>query len=157
MARVEERIHIQRPVTDVWAELVAWEDQPRWMHDAREVEVTSEHRTGLGVTIRVPTDIAFGLVVIDTMETTEWEEERRIAVRHTGRVIRGHGAFELRPTRTGGGGEGTMFTWWEEVGAPFGRLGDLLAQRLVMPWVGRIFRRSLRQLKALVEETAPAV
>ncbi len=156
MARVEERTHIHRPVAAVWDLLADWESQPEWMQDARSVTVTSPHREGVGVTIRVPTDIAFGVVVTDTMEVTGWAPQQRIAVRHTGKVIRGHGAFELHPTRLPDGREGTLFTWWEEVDAPFGRLGDRAAQLLVMPWVSRVFRRSLRALREVAEARIPA-
>lgn len=155
MARVEERVHIHRPVSHVWSVLTDWEAQPEWMNDAREVTVTSDHRTGVGVTVAVPTDIALGIVVMDEMEVTEWVEQSKIAVRHTGRIIKGSGAFEVRPTRLPDGTEGTLFTWWEEVTAPLGRVGDLVAQYVAMPYVGFIFRRSLRALKR-VAEAAPA-
>lgn len=151
MARVEERAHIHRPVAEVWSILIDWEGQPDWMRDARAVTVTSPARAGVGVTIRVPTDIALGIVVTDEMEVTSWEPHRRIAVRHTGRVIKGHGAFELQPTHLPDGGEGTLFTWWEQVDAPLGRLGDLVTQYIAMPYVAYVFRRSLRALKLLAE------
>jgi carbon monoxide dehydrogenase subunit G len=165
MASVVERVHIHRPVADVWALLTDWESQPAWMQDARSVAVTSPQRTGVGVTLHVPTDIALGLVVTDTMEVTGWQEPAadgpargvgRIEVRHTGKVIRGHGAFEVQPTRRPDGEEGTLFTWWEQVDAPLGRFGELVAQRIAMPYVGMVFRRSLRALKA-VAESRPAV
>jgi carbon monoxide dehydrogenase subunit G len=161
MARVEERVHIHRPVAHVWAVLTDWEAQPDWMQDARSVTVTSAARTGVGVTLVVPTDIALGVVVTDEMEVTGWDEpgadgRGRIAVRHTGRVIRGHGAFEVAPTLLPDGGQGTLFTWWEEVDAPLGRLGEAVAQYVAMPVVGVVFRRSLRALKQ-VAEAGPAV
>lgn len=154
-------MHIHRPVADVWAVLTDWESQPEWMQDARSVTVTSPHRTGVGVTIAVPTDIALGIVVQDEMEVTGWQEPGEdgvgsIAVRHTGRVIKGHGAFEVAPTRMPGGAEGTIFTWWEEVDAPLGRLGDTVAQYVAMPYVAFIFRRSLRALKRYAEQRVPA-
>jgi carbon monoxide dehydrogenase subunit G len=151
MARVEERVHIHRSVAHVWSVLTDWEAQPEWMHDARSVAVTSPHRTGVGVTIDVPTDIALGLVVMDRMEVTGWVEHETIAVRHTGRFIKGSGAFEVQATHLPDGGEGTLFTWWEEVDAPLGRLGEAVAQYLAMPYVAFIFRRSLRGLKRVAE------
>jgi carbon monoxide dehydrogenase subunit G len=157
MASVEERVHIHRPVADVWSVVTDWESQSAWMQDAREVVVTSPHRAGVGVTVRVPTDIALGVVVTDLMEVTEWVERRRIAIRHTGRVIKGEGAFELQPTVLPGGGEGTLFTWWEHVDAPLGRLGEVVAQRIAMPYVAAVFRRSLRALKAHAEAQPAAV
>lgn len=155
MARVEERIHIHRPVSQVWELLVDWESQPDWMRDARSVTVTSPHRTGVGVTIEVPTNIALGIEVLDVMEVTDWQEHRRIGVRHTGRVIKGTGAFELEPTLLPDGTEGTIFTWTEEVDAPLGRLGDLAARATAVPVVSWVFRRSLRSLKDYAEERIP--
>ncbi len=157
MARVEERVHIHRPVSHVWSVLTDWESQPEWMHDARSVTVTSPHRTGPGVTIKVPTDIALGIVVMDEMEVTEWVEQEKIAVTHTGKIIKGSGAFEVQPTRLPDGSEGTLFTWWEEVDAPLGRLGDAVAQYVAMPYVAFIFRRSLRGLKRVAEAKPVAV
>ena len=149
-------MHIHRPVDRVWDLLVDWESQPDWMQDARSVTVTSPHRTGVGVTVSVPTNIALGIVVIDDMEVTEWVEQRRIGVRHTGRVIKGTGAFEVAPTRLPGGGEGTIFTWSEDITAPLGRLGDLVARYTAVPVVSFVFRRSLRALKRVAEERIPA-
>lgn len=154
MARVEERIHIHRPVADVWSVLTDWEGQAGWMLDARSVTVTSSNRSGVGVTLSVPTDIALGAVVQDEMEVTEWVDGRRIAVRHTGSVITGHGAFELSPTRRPGGEEGTIFTWKEAFDAPLGRLGDVVARFVAAPYTAAVFRRSLRALKRVVETTA---
>ena len=155
MARVEERVHIHRPVDRVWDLLVDWESQPEWMQDARAVTVTSPHRSGVGVTIDVPTTIALGLEVLDRMEVTEWVEGRKIVVRHTGRVIRGSGAFQLSPTRMHDGAQGTIFTWWEDIDAPLGRLGDAVARYTAVPIVSFVFRRSLRALKRVAEERIP--
>ena len=154
MARVEERVHIHRPVGQVWKVLTDWESQPVWMQDARSVTVTSAHREGVGVTIEVPTDIALGIVVPDAMRVVEWTHERSIGVTHTGPLIKGTGAFEVEPTRGVDGSEGTLFTWWEEIDAPLGRLGELGARYLAVPYVSFIFRRSLRALKRVCESEA---
>lgn len=156
MARVEERVHIHRPVAQVWDLLIDWESQPDWMQDARSVTVTSPNRTGVGVTIDVPTNIPLGITVLDVMEVTEWEAQRTIAVRHTGRVIKGSGAFELAPTRLPGGAEGTIFTWTEDIDAPLGVVGDTIARFTAVPVVSWVFRRSLRALKAYAEQRIPA-
>jgi uncharacterized protein YndB with AHSA1/START domain len=151
VARIEAVTHIEAPLERVWEVLTHWEDQPRWMQDARSVAVLSPHREGLDVVLRCRTDIAAGVVVIDDMITTAWQEQRLIAVRHLGKIIRGHGAFELVPTP-----EGTQFTWWEEIAAPFGPLGDRAAGILVVPLVSRVFRRSVAALKRVCEQ-APAM
>jgi carbon monoxide dehydrogenase subunit G len=148
VARIEASTHIEAPVSAVWAVLLDWEGQAAWMVDARAVEVLSDRREGPGVVLSVATDIA-GLVVTDTMETTEWEHERVIGVRHTGWLIQGVGAFELVPTAAG-----THFTWWEEVEAPLGPLGEAAATLVVAPLVRRVFRRSLANLKRVSESRA---
>ena len=147
MATVEVSVHIEEPAERVWSVLADWEGQPRWMQDARSVEVVGEQRTGSGVRLRVATDIAAGIVVSDEMVTTEWEPHRVIGVRHTGWLIRGVGAFELEPTP-----HGTLFTWWEEIDPPLGPLGDVATSIAVVPFVRRVFRRSLAALKQLCEQ-----
>lgn len=145
MARIEAITHIEAPPKRVWDVLVDWEGQTSWMRDALEVEVLSDHREGPGVVVRCRTNIA-GAAVDDHMETTEWVEHEIIGVRHTGRVIRGIGAFELEPTA-----HGTKFTWWEEIDTPGGDLGDALVGVLVVPWIRRVFRTSLAGLKRVCE------
>lgn len=140
----------------MWDLLTDWESQPDWMQDARSVTVTSPNRTGVGVTIDVPTHIAAGLTVLDVMEVTEWVEQRKIGVRHTGRVIKGSGAFELTPTRLPDGAEGTLFTWTEDIDAPLGRVGDTVARYTAVPVVAFVFRRSLHALKQVAEARIPA-
>lgn len=156
MARIEERVRIEAPVPRVWAVLTDWEGQARWMGDARSVTVLTPRREGLGVVIRAETDL-FGLVVSDDMEVTEWgapsEDDAQgavIGIRHLGRLIRGVGAFELQALPDGA----TRFTWWEEVEAPFGELGDTVAAAVIVPWVSRVFRGSLAALKRVCEEGA---
>lgn len=149
MARIEERTHIEAPVERVWDVLVDWEGQSRWMVDARSVTVLTPQREGTDVVLRCRTDIAAGIVVTDDMAVTEWVPRERIGVRHLGRVIRGVGAFELRPTA-----DGTLFTWWEEVDAPLGLLGEAAATVVVVPLVSRTFRRSLAALKRVCEDVS---
>ena len=146
MARIEVDIHIDAAPDEVWRLLADWEAQPRWMADARSVTVLSPQRTGTGTVVRCMTDIVGGLVVTDDMIVTEWDPPRTLAIRHLGRLIRGVGAFELEPAA-----EGTRFTWWEEVGAPFGALGEVATSLVVAPLVRRIFRRSLADLQRLAE------
>lgn len=151
MARIEAATHIEAPPSRVWEVLLDWEGQPRWMRDARSVEVVSAHRTGPDVVVRCRTDIALGIVVTDEMVTTEWKDERLVGVRHTGWPIRGVGAFEMEPTR-----HGTHFTWWEEVSAPLWGLGEAVTTLLVVPPVQRLFRSSLAALKHVCETEPPA-
>jgi carbon monoxide dehydrogenase subunit G len=146
MARIEASTHIEADPARVWEVLTDWESQPRWMADARVVTVRSDHRRGPGVVLRCMTNVAVGVVVADDMVITEWEEGRLVGVRHTGRLIRGVGAFELHPTAWG-----TRFLWWEEVDPPFGGLGEMLTTLAVAPAVARLFRSSLAALKRVCE------
>ncbi len=130
----------------VWAVLTDWERQPEWMLDAKAVEVLTPERTGVGVTIRCPTNL-MGATVQDIMRVTEWEPQRRLAVVHLGRIITGGGAFELDDDGPGR----TRITWWEEIDPPLGALGEWGASTLVEPVIRRIFARSLRNLARLAE------
>jgi hypothetical protein len=131
----------------VWEVLTRWEEQPRWMLDAKEVHVTSAHREGVGVELRCPTNL-LGFTVQDTMVVTGWDEATYLEVTHTGRIITGTGAFELTDLSDGG----TRIGWWEEVDPPLGAVGELGAQLFVLPIIRRIFRRSLRNLARRAEE-----
>jgi len=139
------------PRAVVWDVLTRWEEQPRWMLDAKEVHVTSAHRTGEGVELRCPTNL-LGLTVQDLMRVTGWDEGRYLEVTHLGRIITGTGAFELSDLPGGG----TRIGWWEEVDPPLGAVGELGARLLVLPVVRRIFRRSLRDLALRAEAEAAA-
>lgn len=144
--RVSVDTHVEAPTERVWAVLVDWEAQPRWMVDARAVEVVGQRREGLGTRLRCPTDLAFGVVVTDQLEVVEWTPPHMLGVRHTGAVIRGVAAFELRATH-----HGTHLRWWEEIDPPLGPLG-WLGGLAAAPLVRRVFRRSLANLKRLAED-----
>lgn len=157
MARIEVTTHIEADPERVWEVLVDWEGQSRWMRDAHSVTVLSPHREGVDVVLSCRTDIIGGLrgarrpggsllLVDDEMVITEWDRPRVIGIRHLGRVIRGVGAFELSPTP-----HGTHFTWWEEIDAPLGPVGEAVATVAVVPVVRRVFRSSLAGLKRVCE------
>lgn len=146
--RVEVSRYIFAPPATVWDVLTDWERQAEWMVDARAVEVVGDRRTGEGVRVRVPTRIV-GVTVPDELEVTGWRERERLGVRHTGRVIRGHAAFDLVATPVG-----TRVTWWEEIDPPLGAVGDVAGSLLVGPLVQRVFARSLANLKRLCEREA---
>lgn len=145
MARIEAVTHVEAPVATVWDRLVDWERQSDWMVDARSVSVRGESREGVGVELRCRTNI-LGFVVTDDLSVTEWTEPTVLGVRHEGLLLRGVGAFELSKTPYG-----TRLEWWEEADAPGGAVGDAVAGLLVVPWVNRVFRRSLARLKRICE------
>jgi hypothetical protein len=146
--RLEISRHADAPPAAVWRLLTQWERQPEWMVDAKAVHVLTPDREGVGVTIRCPTNL-LGITVQDVMRVTGWREQEYLEVTHLGRVITGHGAFELAPA-----GDGTAITWWEEVDPPLGRLGAWGAETLVLPILRRVFGRSLSRLASLAEAEA---
>lgn len=145
MARIEATTHVEAPPQRVWDVLVDWGRQAEWMVDVRSLAVVSEERDGLGVTVRCRTNI-LGLTVNDELEVTEWEPPTTLGMRHLGPVIQGAGAFELTETPYG-----TRLVWWEEAHAPLGSVGDTVTGVVIVPWVNRVFRRSLARLKRLCE------
>lgn len=144
--RVSVDTHIEVAPERVWAVLVDWESQPRWMIDARAVRVESDRREGAGTRLRCPTVLAPGVVVADHLEVVEWDPPRTLGVRHAGPLIRGVGAFELRAT-----GHGTHLVWWEEIDPALGLVGAL-GGVLAEPALRRRFRRSLAGLKRVAEQ-----
>lgn len=149
--RLDVQMDIAAPRPLVWDVLVRWEDQARWMRDAKSVEVVSAHREGTGVVIHVPTNL-LGVTVLDVMEVTDWVEHERLEVEHTGRVVIGTGAFELadHPDTDAM----TRLTWWEQVDPPLGRLGEWGANTFVAPFTRWLFGTSLRNLAMLCESEA---
>lgn len=147
--RLEVEAVSAAPRALVWRVLTDWERQPEWMVDALAVEVVSPQREGVGVTVRCPTDLV-GVTVEDVMRVIRWEEARRLDVVHLGRVIVGTGGFELHD----GPGETTRIVWWEEIDPPLGALGRWGASRVVLPYLRRVFQRSLTQLAGRCEQEA---
>jgi len=134
-------IDVAAPAAKAWAALADWESQGTWMIATRVRGTASavgerlEAWTGLG-------PIGF----LDTMTITAWEPPHRCVVRHTGRVVRGTGGFEV----TAIGPERCRVTWWERVGLPFGAVGR--AGWLVAgPLTRAFFASSLRRFKRTLE------
>jgi carbon monoxide dehydrogenase subunit G len=149
--RLEITRHVAAPRQVLWDVLTDWERQPDWMLDAKAVHVLTPQRSGEGVTLRCPTNL-MGVTVQDIMRVTGWEEPSYLEVTHLGKIITGHGAFELAED----GPRATVLTWWEEVDPPLGALGEWGASTLVLPILRRIFGRSLRNLAELAEQEAGA-
>ena len=147
--RLEVTVDAAAPRQVVWDVLTTWERQPEWMLDALDVEVLTPARTGVGVTIRCPTNL-LGVTVEDVMRVTAYEEPSCLAVEHLGRIITGYGAFELTELDVAH----TRIDWWEEVDPPLGAFGEWGASTFVLPILRHIFGRSLRGLAVLAETEA---
>ena len=148
MTAIYVSIVIDAPVDDVWAVVEPIERHVDWMADAVAIHFDGEQTRGVGTRFVCDTKVG-PLRLADQMEITSWEPGREIGVRHQG-VVTGTGAFTLTAAANGG----TLFAWAESLTFPWwlaGRLGALVGGQLVLK---AIWRRNLRALKALVEQSA---
>jgi uncharacterized protein YndB with AHSA1/START domain len=123
----------------LWSLLTDWEAQAAWMADADRVEVVSAERRGIGVRLRVRTRL-FGIPAFsEPMEVVRWQPPRELAIRHGGPVA-GTGTWDLEPV-----GDGTRFTWTEEVVLRIPFVGGLAAW-CYAPILSWLIARSMRGL-----------
>jgi len=144
MPELIETLEIDAPPERVWAALTDWSRQGSWML-ATDVRPVVGPARGVGGRLVARTGVRVGgrrLGVLDTMEIIRWEPPSRVDVRHTGRVVRGDGIFEVRPS-----GPGTTFSWREALDLPLGALGRL-GWPLVRPAMRAGVRLSLRRFAA---------
>ncbi|MFI6291125.1 SRPBCC family protein [Nonomuraea sp. NPDC050790] len=82
-------VELDAPAEAVFSLITDWPRHREWMFltDARKVgQDRIEAYTGIR---------PFGF--LDTMTITEWEPPHRVRVAHTGTIVRGEGAFRVRP------------------------------------------------------------
>ena len=151
---ITARITLAEPPARVWQVALDWSRQHEWIWATR---VSGGAAAGAAVAARTGLGPA-GFT--DTMEITEWDPPRRCTVRHTGKVIRGTGIFEVVPVSGGAGngggngpgngpGNGAEFRWTERMPVPAPLAGPV-GERLLIP-IGRWFlQTSLRRLARLV-------
>jgi carbon monoxide dehydrogenase subunit G len=140
---VTARIRVPVPPDRAWRAVVDWPGQGRWM-------LATRVRGGHGLGAQVVARTGFGPVgFTDTMVITQWEPPHRCVVRHTGRVIRGAGVFEVVPA-----GAGSEFRWTEQLELPLAA-ASRWGWRLARPLAQRGMDLSLRRFARLV--TAGAV
>jgi carbon monoxide dehydrogenase subunit G len=140
MAELVVRQEVGAPVQRVWDVLTDWEVHDRWMLLTR---AEGGHAVGAQLSART----ALGPVgFTDTMVITLWDPPRRAVVRHTGRVVRGSGSFEVEPVGPGR----ARVVWSEWVDLPLGLLGRL-GWPVVRPLLRAGVQLSLRRLARYVE------
>ena len=148
MPELVEQVDVDAPPEQVWAALVDWDRQGEWML-LTDVRAGAQDGQGVGGELAARTGVPVlgrRLGVLDTMLITSWQPPWRVDVRHTGRVVRGTGTFEVRP-RTGGG---STFVWTEGLDLPLGVLGRL-GWPLVRPAFAAGVRLSLRRFARYAE------
>ncbi len=154
--RLEVSRRVSAPVPAVWAELVDWEGQGRWI-PFTTVAVTGGNRRGLGVRVAALSGFWLGRLpvgLLDRFVVTGWIEpdghrSAALEVLHLGPYFTGPGVFELEPD-----GAGTVVHCVELFDLPLGRLSEPLA-RLALPVMRAGFDTSLRKLADLAEGSAP--
>ena len=144
MPKVQVSVQIEAPPKVVWKAIEDIGTHVEWMRDAVAIRFTSPQRTGVGTTFDCDTRLG-PIRLTDRMTITEWSPGRAMGVDHVG-LVRGTGALTLRRSWRGrtrfGWEEQLIFPWW--LGGP---LGALVAK----PVLTAIWRRSLRDLKAMIE------
>ncbi len=134
---------VAAPAQRTWDVLTDWDVHDRWMLFTR-----AEGGRTQGATLSAFTGIG-RVGFTDTMTITVWEPPRRAVVRHTGKVVRGSGAFEVDPLAP----DRSRVVWSEWVDLPLGVLGRL-GWRLVRPLLRAGVQVSLRRLARYVESGA---
>ncbi|GAA3943439.1 SRPBCC family protein [Actinomadura viridis] len=127
----------QAPAEQVFAVLTDWPRHDEWMPFTKA-------RGGHGVGAELEGWTGVGpLGFTDTMVITDWRPGRRVAVRHTGRLVRGEAFFEVTPLPGGG----SRIRWAECLDlplGPLGRAGWLAAGPVIGAFMGLGLRRLAR-------------
>jgi hypothetical protein len=136
-------VDVDAPAEATWAAAVDWARQGDWMLGTR---VTPTIGQGDRVGDQLEAFSGIGrLGFLDTMTITLWQPPRACHVLHTGRVVRGTGAFEVEPR-----GEGrSRFHWREDLDLPLGVLGRI-GWVLVRPFFAYGVQLSLKRFARTV-------
>jgi uncharacterized protein YndB with AHSA1/START domain len=134
---------VDAPIERVWAILSDIERQPEWMHDLKEVRLTTPLPVGVG-TRGVGRVQVFGVSVEDPVEVTAFEPPTHFAISHEG-LVTGRGDIRLAP---GADGTTTIVTWDETLIPP---VLPHLGRRVLAAVFEPIFQRDLERLARIVE------
>jgi hypothetical protein len=145
--RVSAQTELALHPGEAWRRLLAWEDQITWIEDAVSVRVLTSHRRGAGVIVAVRTRVLGVPLLTDRLEVTMWDPPRRLVMAHRS-LVRGVGEWLLQPI-----GDGTRFTWTEDLALPVPIIGELLLLSY-RPFMHRLMRRSLSNLERTVHAEA---
>ena len=150
--RIRVSVVIDAPPDVVWRAVEPIERHVDWMADAVSITFTSATNAGVG---NRGVGTSFDCVTrigpfrtTDRMTITQWVPSRAMGIEHRG-VVTGRGRFTLARRRHGR----TKFTWTEKLRFPWwmgGPVGALVAK----PILRAVWRRNLRRLKALVEQSS---
>jgi hypothetical protein len=137
-------VDVDAPAEVTWAAAVDWAAQGQWMLGTH---VVATHLDGVGLGGRIEAFSGIGrLGFRDPMEITLWQPPRACHVVHTGRVVRGTGAFQVEPR----GDSRSRFHWREDIDLPLGvagRVGWLVLRPLVVFGVRLSLKRFARHVR----------
>ena len=140
MAELIVTADVDAPAQAVWDVLTDWDQHDRWMLLTSATGGRAE-----GARIEAVTGVG-RLAFRDPMTIVVWDPPQRCVVRHTGRIVRGSGAFEVREL----GPRRSRIVWSEWVDLPLGLVGRL-GWVLLRPLARLGVAVSLRRLARLVE------
>lgn len=150
--RLEVQAHADAPLEAVWAELVDWEGQRRWI-PFTTVDVVGTRRTGLGSRLAALSGFRLGPVpigLLDRFVVTGWTpptagrggRHAELEVLHLGPYFTGPGVFRLD---AGDAGPGTTISCVELFELPGAPVTEAVAT-VLLPVMRAGFRHSLSQL-----------
>ena len=148
MSEIRVAIEIDATPARVWAVVEPVENHVDWMHDAVAIRFTGKQTRGVGTEFLCDTKVG-PIKLVDRMEITEWVPGEVMGVRHIG-LVTGSGRFTLEPIDLD---RRTRFVWQEELTFPWwlgGPIGAYIGGKVVLR---AIWKRNLRGLKRLVEES----
>jgi carbon monoxide dehydrogenase subunit G len=150
MAELVVSVEVLAPQAQVWAALIDWERHGDWMLFTT-VRRTAGTGDGVGTGIEGLTKLG-PLAIRDTMTFSQWEpppaNPARCVVEHTGKLVRGAGAFEVEEL----GPNRSKVVWSEWVELPLGMLGEI-GWIGVRPLAALFLKVSLRRLATVVESS----
>lgn len=137
MATIQVPILIDKPRSEVWAELSRLDRHAEWMTDAEEITFAQGPTTGIGTKMDVLTKVG-PFRLLDRIVVVEWTEGRSIGVEHQG-LVSGVGSFRLDDESSA-----TRFTWTETLSFPW-YLGGPVTALAARPILARIWRANLQR------------
>lgn len=133
---------IKTPLKTVWNEVSKLENHANWMNDAEKIDFLSKSNSGVGTKMKVLTKVG-PIKLYDYMIVTEWVNEEKIAVDHTG-IVSGKGKFRLEEIDE----NNTKFNWEETLKFPL-YLGGIIGEFFGAPILKLIWKKNLNNLKEI--------
>jgi len=150
--RVEKSIKISAGPGKIWPYLTEPKKLQMWFNTFKKCEYASEKRTGMGTSYYVEEKVPGPLRKIN-FEAAKWSENEQLHLKMiSGQNVRDYEIrFSMEPTDGG-----TMFSFMESIGMPFGPIGKILGA-LGQRTAEKMVENMLIELKSLAEDNRPSV